>query len=139
MSCCVNVKVKISSVIENLLPSGLCDGECERTGNEAAGTLDKRGGIYRISYSETGEGGEVFSEITVNSDSVRVVRRGAIVSDILFKENFSHKSLYTVPPYAFDMEVSTSKIRRGEGRLDIFYKMTLGGQDKRVKMTLEWK
>ena len=78
-------------------------------------------------------------EITVNDDGVRVVRSGAIVSDILFKENFLHKSLYTLPPYSFDMEVTTSRIRRGEGRLDIFYKMTLGGQDKRVKMTLDWK
>ena len=139
MSCFVNVKVKISSVIENLLPSGLCDGECERTSTETVGTLDKRGEIYRIRYSETGEGGEVLSEITVGTDSVRVVRSGALVSDIIFRENFFHKSLYTVPPYSFDMEVLTSKIRRGDGRLDIFYKMTLGGQDKRVKMTLEWE
>lgn len=139
MSCLVNLKVKISSVIENLLPSGLCDGECERTTAEAAGTFESRGGVYRIKYSESTDSGEVKSEITVNDDGVRVVRSGAIVSDILFKENFLHKSLYTLPPYSFDMEVTTSRIRRGEGRLDIFYKMTLGGQDKRVKMTLDWK
>lgn len=139
MSVSKNVKLKISSVIENLLPSGLCDGEPERTAAEALGVLEGRGGIQRISYSETGEGGEVSSEITVSSDSVRVVRRGALVSDILFRENFSHKSLYTVPPYAFDMEVFTLKIRRSEGGIEIFYKMTLGGRDKRVKMTLEWQ
>ena len=35
MSVSKNVKLKISSVIENLLPSGLCDGEPERTAAEA--------------------------------------------------------------------------------------------------------
>jgi uncharacterized beta-barrel protein YwiB (DUF1934 family) len=103
--------------------------------------MNTDGEKYVITYSEKLEGGEVFSDITVLSDSVRVVRRGAIESDMYFSEGESHKSLYKVVPYTFDVEITTTKIRnnltRDGGYVQIFYKMRIGGADKAVRMKIE--
>ena len=135
-------KFKISSVIDNLLPSGLTDGEAERTEISPDGFLKISDGGYEITYSEVTEGGKVVTDITVTKDQVRVKRVGAVESDMLFKEGTSHASLYTVDPYSFDVEVVTKKIRnnmtRDAGRLDIHYSMKIGGADKAVRMKIEY-
>ena len=134
-------KLKVSSVIENLLPSGLVDGEPEKTEISPDGFLKISDGEYNITYSELTEGGKVVSDIIITDKSVRVKRTGAIESDMLFVEGLTHKSLYGVPPYSFDTEIITKKIRnnmtRDGGRVDIFYNMKIGGAEKQVKMRIE--
>lgn len=134
-------KILMSSVIENLLPSGITDGEPEKNEIVTDGFLKITDGEYTISYVEKTEGGRVASDIFVSEASVRVKRVGAIESDILFEEGLLHKSLYGVPPYTFDTEVYTKKIRnsltRDGGRVDIFYTMKIGGAEKKVKMRIE--
>lgn len=134
-------KIKMSSVIENLLPSGLTDGEPERAETVTDGFLKISDGEYSLSYVEVTEGGRVAADIFVREDSVRVKRAGAIESDMLFSEGLSHKSVYGVPPYSFDAEVCTKRIRnemtRDGGKIDIFYTMKIGGADKKVKMRIE--
>lgn len=134
-------KIKISSVIENLLPSGLSDGEPERSELVSDGFLKISDGEYNITCSEMTEGGKVVSDIIITDGSVRVKRVGAIESDMYFEEGYLHKSLYTVPPYSFDAEIRTKKIRnnmtRDGGRVDIFYNMKIGGAEKSVKMRIE--
>jgi len=134
-------KIKISSVIENLLPSGLSDGEPERSELVSDGFLKISDGEYNITCSEMTEGGKVVSDIIITDGSVRVKRVGAIESDMYFEEGYLHKSLYTVPPYSFDAEIRTKKIRnnmtRDGGRVDIFYNMKIGGAEKSVKMKIE--
>lgn len=134
-------KFKISSVIENLSKSGLTEGDAEKTEIIPDCFMKIEDGEYTITYSEKAEGGDVYSDITVNETSVKVVRRGAIESDMLFSEGTSHKSLYKVTPYSFDMEITTSKIRnnltRDGGSVQIFYKMKIGGADKAVRMKIE--
>ena len=135
-------KFIISSVIENLLPSGLVDGEAEKTEISPDGFLKISDGGYEITYSEFTEGGKVVSTITVTENTVRVKRVGAVESDMLFEEGTLHTSLYGVPPYSFDVEIMTKKIRnnmtRESGRLDIHYKMKIGGADKNVRMKIEY-
>ena len=134
-------KIKISSVIENLLPSGLSDGEPERSELVSDGFLKISECEYNITCSEMTEGGKVVSDIIITDGSVRVKRVGAIESDMYFEEGYLHKSLYTVPPYSFDAEIRTKKIRnnmtRDGGRVDIFYNMKIGGAEKSVKMRIE--
>ena len=134
-------KIKISSVIENLLPSGLTDGDAERSESSADGFLKITDGEFCLSFSEMSEGGKVISDITVTERSVRVKRVGALVSDMYFEEGVTHSSLYEVPPYSFDAEITTRKIRnsmtRDGGRVDIFYNMKIGGAMKNVKMRIE--
>ena len=133
--------VKISSVIENLSPSGLCEGEAEKSESVSEGFLKISEDGYEITSSEMTEGGKLVTDIRAECSSVRVKRVGAIESDMLFEEGLSHKSLYSIPPYSFDAEITTKKIRntmtKDGGRIDIFYDMKIGGAEKRVKMRIE--
>ena len=135
------MKFRISSVIDNLSPSGLPEGEPERTEICTEGFYKTDGRSAEITYSELTEGGKVVSTITADADCVRVTRRGAVDSDMIFREGAAHSSLYTVAPYSFDTEVRCRKIRNGltgsGGRLDIFYDMSIGGAEKSVKMRVE--
>lgn len=134
-------KFRISSVIENLTPSGLSDGSPERSEITPIGLFKEDGETFVISYAEETEGGRVLSEITVAKNRVDVKRRGAVVSDMRFEEGVCDKSVYTVSPYSFDSEIVTRKIRNNMtwdgGRLDIFYNMTIGGAAKTVRMKIE--
>ena len=133
--------VKVSSVIENLTKEGLSDGAPERTEISPSGFLKVSGEDFEITWSELTEGGKVVCAVNVEGGEVRVVRRGAAWSDMLFKEGLSHKSLYTVSPYSFDTVVFCRKIRnnltKDGGRLDILYNMSIGGADKSVRMRIE--
>jgi len=134
-------KFKISSVIENMTPSGLVDGETERTEITPDGFLKIGEDATVITYTENTEGGRVATDITLTETTVTVTRRGAVVCDMVFSEGESHKSLYQVPPYSFDTEIYTKKIRnnmtRDGGRIDIFYTMKIGGAEKSVRMKIE--
>ena len=134
-------RFKISSVIENLTPDGLVDGEAEKTEITPEGFLKISDGSFEISYVELTEGDKVITDIKITESTVDVVRRGAVESDMHFEEGKTHKSLYTVRPYSFDSEITTGKIRnnmtRDGGKVDIFYNMKIGGAQKHVKMRIE--
>ncbi len=134
-------RFRISSVIENLSDSGLCEGDPERTEMELEGALSAGKNSLKISYFENTESGRVDSEITVEPTAVTVIRRGAVVSEMRFSEGLCHRSLYEVVPYRFDTEVYTKRIRNAltadGGRLDILYTMKIGGQNKNVRMKIE--
>jgi uncharacterized beta-barrel protein YwiB (DUF1934 family) len=135
------MKFRISSVIDNLGASGLPDGDPERTEISVDGFYKIDGDNYEITYSEMTDGGKVVSTITVSSGEVRVIRRGAVDSEMVFIEGESHSSVYTVSPYSFDTVVTCRKVRMGldkdGGRLDIFYGMNIGGADKSVRMRID--
>ncbi len=134
-------RFKISSTIENLDENGLVFGESEKTEISPVGTYIYTEEECRISYEESGEGGEVKTDIFVTGELVKVIRRGAVKSEMHFSEGKTHASLYEVTPYSFDTTVYTKKIRntltKTGGRLDIFYTMTIGGQQKVVRMRIE--
>ena len=133
--------VIVSSVIENLLPTGLPDGEPEKTEISVGGYFKTDGTEYSITYSEECDGERAVSDIVICEGSVRVRKEGAVVCEMIFKDGFVHKFIYGVPPYSFDAEITTKKIRNGMtddgGRIDIFYSMKIGGAEKRVKMRIE--
>lgn len=131
----------VRSRIEDLDESGLAT-EAEQIENTSAGFLREGEGELLLTYTE-GEGeGKTFSQITVLSDSVIVTRRGASESSIRLKIGEKHTSIYKVAPYAFDMEVEAIRIRNDMsikgGKLDLFYYMTIGGQRRKVRLTVEF-
>lgn len=93
-----------------------------------------------ISYKEAGDGDETETDISVNDGEITVARRGGVTSKIVFREGFAHSSLYSLGTYSFDMSVTTRGVRvaLGEngGRLDILYKMTVGGAEKDVRFSV---
>ena len=132
--------IKIESFIENLDSSGLADGEVEKSTSECSGFLRYSDGEAVLTYAESGESGNVTSEITYKDGVAIVKRTGAIESEIHFSEGVTHNSLYSVVPYKFDMEVTTRKIRASinecGGTLDLFYNMKIGGAEKSARMKI---
>lgn len=136
------VKIKICSYIDNLDGAGLPEGEREVSESSHAGAMKLSSGEISLSYRENTEGGSVFSDILIHeSGAVTVRRSGAIDSTMHFDENEEYNTVYSLPPYKFDMTVRTKKIRSAlseqGGSLDIFYEMSVGGAEKRVKMKIE--
>ena len=136
------VKIKICSYIDNLDPSGLPEGEREVSETEHVGAMKISCGETSLSYRENTEGGSVFSDILIHgSGAVTVRRTGAINSTMHFDENEEFNTVYSLPPYKFDMNVKTSKIKNTlsilGGALEIAYDMTVGGAKKRVLMQID--
>lgn len=134
------VKIKIESTIENLDSAGLPEGDVERNASEAEGFLRFSDGKATLTYVEENEGGRAESEITCIDGGVTVCRRGAIESELYFKEGESHSSIYSVPPYKFDATVTTRRVRidltAEGGKIDLLYNMRIGGAEKSTRMKI---
>lgn len=138
--CCTVTERRVT------VESVICDREVgvsegfEQCENEYTALFAERGGVMRISYGEQSDSGEIKTDITLADGRVRVHRSGAIESDFLFIEGQRTSSLYKIPPYSFDAEINTKKIRnnltRLGGKLTIIYDMTVGGAEKNVRMTI---
>lgn len=131
--------IKIESTIEELDGAGLAT-DTEKNESTSPVTLTEWANSLTLSYDEEGECGRVASLITLMGDTVTVKRTGAIESEFIFREGERTSSLYKIPPYSFDAEIYTKKIRnnitRGVGEMSIFYEMSVGGSNKRVRMRI---
>jgi uncharacterized beta-barrel protein YwiB (DUF1934 family) len=82
------------------------------------------------------------TEIHILDGRVVVKRRGAIVSDMVFAEGKRNTSVYSIPPHSFDMTIDCRrlKIKTGErdGRVDMLYKMEIGGEARSARMRIIW-
>ncbi len=131
------IKIKITSSIKN-------EGEAspERTSEEALGIMhtDAGGEVKRITYKTSAEGVITETVIELYGTAVRLIRSGAVESNIVFEAGTTHPSLYKIPPYAFDMSVATerleSSLSKDGGELLLLYKMQLGGMEKACKMQI---
>ena len=94
----------------------------------------------RLSYSESTEGGEVFTDIKIMDDRFILRRSGGISSVMHFEKGRRHLSSYKIPPYEFQMEIQTEElsVERTPDRilLSAKYLMTVGGAEKRCSMAL---
>ena len=133
----------IHSVIENLDDSGLPEGDPEISITTAEGFFKSEDERSLVTYTEMTEGGRVVTDITIDTNSVRLSRRGAVVFDATFREGEVCKTLYSIPPYSFDAEIKTKKIRsditKSGGELRILYSMNIGGQEKSVRLKISAK
>ena len=132
----------VRSRIEDLDESGLVT-DAEELKSESMGFLRAAEDEMLLTYTE-GEGeSKVFSQVLIHGESVSVNRRGATESSILLEVGKKQTSIYKVPPYSFDMEVEAKRIRNSMslkgGRLDLFYLMTIGGQARKVRLTVDFE
>ena len=137
----MTVNLTVSSVIDELDDAGLpCDSN--KTEVNCPATLSVNEGITTLLYTTEENGQKTDTEIQIMPEAVRVIRRGAIESDFLFEEKKSFTSLYKIPPYAFDCEIFTKRIRRcqrcGERELSVIYDMTVGEAKKNVRMKISY-
>ena len=134
------VSVKIESSIEDLNAAGMPEGDIERDVTESEGFYRYDGRDIHLSYSEEREGNKLRTEIISVGNSLRVVRSGAVESNMYFSEGESHRSVYTIPPYSFDATVRTRRIRleldAGGGKIDLLYNINIGGADRSARMKI---
>ena len=134
------VTLVVKSTIENI-EDGVVDHALDEVSESTvSGFMKPTEDGFFLTYSEEGDGGRTVCDITVCADTVRVRRIGSVVSDLLFEVGVTHTSIYEVPPYRFDMSVEATKIRNtlslGAGMLDLFYKMQVGGAEKKVRLRI---
>ena len=138
-----DMRVCVSSEITPLDKNGLTvvGEESEKTVVNAAARFSFTDGAYTLSYKEKSEGGEIFTDVFFENGTVKVKRSGAILSEFVFSEGETNVSVYKIPPYSFDAEIKTSKIRsflsEAGGQITVFYTMTIGGDMRAVKMRIE--
>ena len=132
-------KITVRSVIDNL-EGGLPEGDPEVNAITSEGSYTVHDGGYIIRYAEVSEEARTDCELRIQREGVSLTRRGAVVCDILFEEGEEYVTLYSVPPYRFDMTVRTRRIRNSltpeGGELQLIYSMNVGGQDKDVRMRI---
>lgn len=133
------VDITIKSYIDNVDDCGNVDRELSESTH--TGAMKISCGEASLSYRESTEGGSVFSDILIHgSGAVTVRRTGAIDSTLHFDESEEFNTVYSLPPYKFDMSVKTEKIKNTlsilGGTLEIKYEMTVGGAKKRVLMQI---
>ena len=133
------VGITIKSYIDNVDDCGNVDRELSESTH--TGAMKISCGETSLSYRESTEGGSVFSDILIHeSGAVTVRRTGAIDSTLHFDESEEFRTVYSLPPYKFDMSVKTQMIKNTlsilGGTLEIKYEMTVGGAKKRVLMQL---
>ena len=139
----VKLSITVNSVIDNLSDAGLPDGEPEINIFTTDGTLALIDGGYLITFTEEQDGGSATTNLYVYEGGVRLVKSGAITSEMRFSEGEEWSTLYCVGPYSFDMTVRTKKIRNSVtecgGDLQLIYTMNVGGQEKNVRMKISSK
>ena len=144
MSYVYDAEINIHSVIDNLDNNGLPEGEPEINIITVHGTYKTDSVCRELYYTEENEGGKTQCTLVVGANGeITLTRHGAIESIMRFKEGVSTDTVYKIPPYSFDMTISTARIRnslaeRG-GELQLIYSMTVGGQSKKVRMKLNVK
>lgn len=134
----IKAKLKIRSVIK-----GADDPTPEITDEECLGVMRcaAGGAAERISYKITGEdGNKTETAIELFDGAVRLLRHGAIESNMLFEVGAEHKSLYKIPPFSFDLTLRTSRIEYDVsstgGKITLEYSMTVGGAERECSMTV---
>lgn len=134
----------INSVIDNLDDFGAPAGEPEINDATANGEVTLGDGTVTMFYREKSEDTVTSTKIEVRPDgSVMLRRMGGIVSDMLFIEGEETSTLYQIPPYKFDMTLTTKRIRKSlsddSGELQLVYSMNVGGGQKNARMKITYK
>ncbi len=133
------VKIITKSLIEDIGDDGLTESS-EKTESAASGILEKRDGALVIRYAEESKEAKLSSEITVTRDKVTVSKTGDARYTFVFSEGEKTAAVYSVPPYSFDTQLYTRKIRSSltadGGELTLIYDLTIGGAKKKTKMNI---
>ena len=137
------IKLNIESYIDSLDEHGLPEGETEENVSSFFGVMKLDGDEITVSYKEADENGTVNCSVVHTPGCVTVRRNGAIVSVMVFDEKEIFKTVYSIPPYKFDMEIKTkrlsSTLTEHGGALDILYEMNIGGMRRAAKMKITVK
>ena len=107
------IKLYMRSSIWELDGNGerLGTAEISETEYDAALSFGPMGAL--VTYTENTEGGKINAELTLSETSVTVKKSGAISSYMVFRIGEEFKSLYSIPPYSFDMLIGVINEEKG--------------------------
>ena len=132
--------VTVRSVIYDLDEYSMPVGDAEITEITAEGKISRRDGATRLSYTERSEGGNVECELLLRRELVRLKRRGAVELELDLVEGESVTTLYSIPPYKFEMTVKSRRVAYTDSALglniELEYDMCVGGAKRRASMTV---
>lgn len=134
------INLDIESTITNLDDFGLPDGEPEKNHLSHTGVMRTAGDETVLSYKEASENGSISCSVTVRDGHVSVRREGAICSLMVFNTAEPFKTVYSIPPYKFDMEIITKRLdvslTDAGGKITVIYRMDVGGAKKEARMKI---
>ena len=103
------------------------------------GLLRVEGDTVKISYTEEEGGARTSTLLTVGHSEMALVRRGAVSFSTVYREGYTHRSIYSLSGLSFDAEVVTERLTLLPSRLpavDCRYTLTLGGEARRFALSL---
>ena len=116
------------------------DGDITELTSLSPGCLRESADGLLLTYTDTTEGGKVFNRIEIKDDSVSVRRTGAVSMALTFCVGQSERTVYGVPPFTFDMTVTTEslKVRREESgvRIGLRFRSTVGGAPQSTELVI---
>ena len=141
MTYTYDAELTVNSVIDNLTDAGLPDGDPEINIFTTPGIIRQSGDEFTVDYVEKSEDYTTYCTLTLSGERVKLSRKGAVDCDVLFDTATPCECIYRVPPYSFDMRVRTLRVRNSlsdeGGELQLIYLMNIGGQDKKVRMSIK--
>ena len=103
------------------------DGECDRTEQQAVGTLEQNGQVLCLSYADE----ESNTRLTVTSDKLVIDRRGDTASVMTLQVGLTHLCDYQTPYGAFSLGITThrldNRLTEHGGVLNAAYRLDMGG------------
>lgn len=118
------------------------DGQPEEIELITEGEYYKEGNEYFASYEESEISGMEGTKTTmkIQNDALAIIRQGTTNSNLLFKKDLNHVSLYSTPYGALEVTIKPSKvlidIGEAGGRVELAYKMEATGLEP-MENTLE--
>ncbi|MEX1030423.1 MAG: DUF1934 domain-containing protein [Paenibacillaceae bacterium] len=96
--------------------------EEETTIQLAEGVLYERSDSWFLRYKEPdAEQGAITATIKFTQDQIKLMRRGAVESDMTFERNVTHSGFYSTPLIHVELETVTTEIQveltEGKGKL----------------------
>ena len=133
------MNLTVRSFAENLDDFGLSEST-ESDTQTAKATVFESDGVITVKYLQKTEGGEYSTVLTLDKDKLTLRREGAICGAMEFSLGKITKTLYSVPPYSFDAEIETKRLKssltENGGTLELLYFLTIGGAKKRMRLSL---
>ena len=111
-----------------------CPGaEAETVELRCKGLLERREGLWRLLYEESGPAGDrVRAELICGGARVSLTRRGAVRSEMTFAAGETSSAFYELSAGSLTMTVETDAVAAeldGDGgTLDLRYRLTAGGE-----------
>lgn len=109
------------------------DGQPEEIELITEGEYYKNGNEYIASYEESEISGMEGTKTTmkIHEDALSIIRQGTTNSNLLFKKNLNHVSMYSTPYGALEVTIKPSKvvidIDDAGGKVELAYKMEASG------------